>query len=72
LKLQILTDSIDLDVEEVVDKVKKKSRKPRKKSAGRNQFIDGRKLTQKEIDFEEFNNARFSSEEWLRKNGLIL
>ena len=36
------------------------------------QFIDWRRLSKKEIEFQEFSNKNFNTEEWLKKNGLIL
>ncbi|MCH8209675.1 MAG: hypothetical protein IIA62_11585 [Nitrospinae bacterium] len=71
LKLQILTDSLEVNVDEMPEKSRKKSRRPRKKSSGMAQFIDGQQLTTKEIKFQEFANERFDAQEWLKKNGLI-
>ena len=71
LKLQILTDSLAVDVDEVSDKPRKKAKRPRKKTSGVEQYIDGQPLTTKEIKFQEFVNKRFDSDEWLKKNGLI-
>ena len=42
-----------------------------KKKPEKSQYIDGRKLSEREIDFEEFLNKRFDSENWLKENGLI-
>ena len=71
LKLQILTDSLEVNVDEVSDKPRKKARRPRKKPSGMEQYIDGQPLTSREIKFQEFANKRFDSDEWLKKNGLI-
>ncbi len=71
LKLQILTDSLEVNVDEVSDKPRKKARRPRKKPSGMEQYIDGQPLTSREIKFQEFANKRFNSDEWLKKNGLI-
>ena len=73
LKMEVLTDSLELEVEEELTKenpVPKKhaSRKSQKKA----QFIDGKELTKKEIEFQEYSNKKFNTEEWLKKNGLIL
>ncbi len=73
LKLSTLTDGFDVEVEEASDqaKPKKKARRSKKKSGKASQYIDGQKLSQKEIDFEEFVSKNFDAEEWLKKNGLI-
>lgn len=72
LKLQSLTEGLDVEVEQGSEKPKKKTRRSRKKTAEEAQFIDGEQLSQNEIRFEEFLSERFDQEEWLRKNGLIL
>lgn len=71
LKLQILTDSLTVDVDKVKNKPKKKPRRTRKKTSGMDQYIDGQPLTSREIKFQEFVSERFDSHEWLKKNGLI-
>ncbi len=71
LKLQSLTEGFDVEVEEAPEKPKKKTRRTKKKTAEEGQYIDGEKLSQKEIAFEEFISERFDPEEWLKKNGLI-
>ena len=73
LKLEVLTDSLEMEVEEdTIEEPptpkKSKSKKPTQKS----QFIDGRQLSKKEIEFQEYANKDFNTEEWLKKNGLIL
>ena len=72
LKLQSLTEGFDVEVEEAQERPKKKSRRTKKKTAEEAQYIDGAKLSKKEIEFEEFACERFNAEEWLKKNGLIL
>ncbi len=72
LKLQSLTEGFDVEVEEAPEKPKKKARRTKKKTAGEGQYIDGAKLSKKEIEFEEFIKERFDQEEWLKKIGLIL
>ena len=72
LKLQSLTEGFDVEVEEAPEKSKKKARRSKKKAAEEGQYIDGARLSKKEIEFEEFINERFDAEEWLKKNGLIL
>ena len=71
LKLQILTDTLEVDVNEMPEKNRKKSRRPRKKSSGMAQYIDGQQLSSKEVKFQEFASERFDAQEWLKKNGLI-
>ena len=73
LKMEVLTDSLELEVEEELTEERpapkrRASRKPPKKA----QFIDGKQLTKKEIEFQEYSNKKFNTEEWLKKNGLIL
>ena len=72
LKLQSLTEGFEVEVEEATEKPKKKSRRTKKKVAEEAQYIDGARLSKKEIEFEEFISERFDAEEWLKKNGLIL
>lgn len=72
LKLQSLTEGFEVEVEEATEKPKKKSRRTKKKMAEEAQYIDGARLSKKEIEFEEFVSERFDAEEWLKKNGLIL
>jgi len=42
----------------------------RKKSLKKSQYIDGHKLSQHEVAFEEFRSKQFDSENWLKKNRL--
>jgi len=72
LKLQSLTEGFEVDVEEAPEKPKKKTRRSKKKMAEQTQYIDGEKLSKNEIEFEELISERFDTEEWLKKNGLIL
>ena len=72
LKLQSLTEGFEVEVEEAQEKTKKKPRRSKKKTEEEAQFIDGERLSKKEIEFEEFISERFDAEEWLKKNGLIL
>jgi hypothetical protein len=72
LKLQSLTEGFDVEVEEAPEKSKKKARRTKKKAAEEAQYIDGARLSKKELEFEEFISERFDAEEWLKKNGLIL
>lgn len=72
LKMQVLTESLDMEIEEeFLDKPPPRKR-GRKKAANQPQFIDGNKLSQKEIDFQEFSIERFDTQTWLKRNGLIL
>jgi len=73
LKMQVLTEGLETsgcEEEELIEKkpVKKRSRKKPSEAA---QYIDGRKLSKKEIDFQEFASREFDADEWLKKNGLI-
>ena len=71
LKMQVLTESLELHVEQnnTVEKpgVPKAARK---KNPKKPQYIDGRKLSKHELDFEEFRSEQFNSENWLKKNRL--
>ena len=71
LKMQVLTESLELNIEQddTAEKPVTKKR-TRKKTSKKSQYIDGRKLSQHEIDFEDFSNKRFNSEDWLKNNGL--
>ena len=71
LKMQVLTESLELNIEEE-DVIEKPAtpRKSRKKFPKKSQYIDGQKLSQREADFEEFRNKQFDSEDWLKKNRL--
>ena len=72
LKMEVLTDSLELEFEEEL-KVERPAPKKRrsKKSSRKRQFIDGQELSKKEIEFQEFSNKKFDDDEWLKKNGLI-
>lgn len=72
LKMQVLTESLEMEVEEdfLDTPPAKKTRK--KKSRDRPQYIDGNRLSKKEIEFQEYNNKQFDTQSWLKKNGLIL
>ena len=71
LKMQILTESLNLKVEQSDADVKPATKKRnRRNTTKKSQYIDGRKLSKREIDFEEFLNERFDSNKWLKKNGL--
>jgi len=71
LKMQVLTESLELNIEEndIVEKpvIPKAARK---KNPKKPQFIDGRKLSKHELDFEEFRSEQFDSDNWLKKNRL--
>ena len=72
LKMEVLTDSLELEVEEELTEENPVPKKRNSKnSPKKEQFIDGRRLSKKEIEFQEFSNKNFNAEEWLKKNGLI-
>ena len=72
LKMEVLTDSLELEVEEELKEERPAPKKRRsKKSSRKPQFIDGQELSKKEIEFQEFSNKKFDNDEWLKKNGLI-
>jgi len=72
LKMEVLTDSLELEVEEELKEERPAPKKRRRKKSSRNpQFIDGQELSKKEIEFQEFTNKKFDDDEWLKKNGLI-
>ena len=73
LKMQVLTESLELEIEqEGTEKKPVAQKRGHKRTSEKPQYIDGRKLSKREVDFEEFLNGRFDSETWLKKNGLIL
>jgi hypothetical protein len=72
LKLEVLTDSLELEIEEELrEKPALPKKRRNKKSSKKPQFIDGQELSKKEIEFQEFSNKKFDTDEWLKKNGLI-
>ena len=72
LKMEVLTDSLELEFEEELKEERPAPKKRRsKKSSRKPQFIDGQELSKKEIEFQEFSNKKFNTEDWLKKNGLI-
>ena len=71
LKMQVLTESLELNIEEHSSAEKPVIPKAaRKKTPKKSQYIDGRKLSKRELDFEEFRSKQFDSESWLKKNRL--
>ena len=72
LKMEVLTDSLELEVDEQTTEERPTPNKRKsKKSSKKPQFIDGQELSKKEIKFQEFANKKFDTQEWLNKNGLI-
>ena len=72
LKMEVLTDSLELEFEEELKEERPAPKKRRsKKSSRKPQFIDGQELSKKEIEFQEFTNKKFDNDDWLKKNGLI-
>ena len=71
LKMEVLTDSLELEVEEAMmeERPAPKKRKS-KKSSQKAQFIDGQELSKREVEFQEFANKKFDADKWLKKNGL--
>ncbi len=72
LKMQVLTESLEMEVEEDFLEKKPAKKSGKKKSKDRTQYIDGNPLTKNEIEFQEFTNQNFDTQSWLKKNGLIL
>ncbi|MDG1843837.1 MAG: hypothetical protein P8I98_05915 [Nitrospinaceae bacterium] len=71
LKMQVLTESLELNIEENDTLEDTPARKVAKKKNPINaQYIDGEKLSKDELDFEEFRSKKFDSENWLKKNRL--
>ena len=72
LKMEVLTDSLELEIEEeLTEESPMPKKRNSKNSPKKSQFIDGRRLSKKEIEFQEFSNKNFNTEDWLKKNGLI-
>ena len=71
LKMQVLTESLELNIDENDIEEDTATRKVTKKKNPKNtQYIDGEKLSKHELDFEEFRSKQFDSENWLKKNRL--
>ena len=70
LKMQVLTESLELEIDDNTEEKPATKKPKRKKAAKKPQYIDGQKLSQDEIDFEEFRNKEFNTEDWLKDNGL--
>lgn len=70
LKMQVLTESLEMEVED--DSIEKKplKKEDKKKASEQPQFIDGRKLSKNEIKFQEYSSRRFNADNWLKRNGL--
>ena len=72
LKMEVLTDSLELEIENgQTEEPPTPKKRASKNSIKKAQFIDGHKLSKKEIEFQEFANKNFNTEEWLKNNGLI-
>ncbi len=71
LKMQVLTESLEMEVEEEFQENPPPRKGGRKKQRNLPQYIDGNRLSKKEIEFQEYFNQRFDAEDWLKKNGLI-
>lgn len=71
LKMQGLTDSLDVEFEEHRVVEKKRNKRPKKKPLiERGQYIDGQRLTKNEIAFENFFSDHFDTHQWLKRNGI--
>ena len=70
LKMQVLTESLELEIDNNTEEKPATKKPKRKKAAKKPQYIDGQKLSQDEINFEEFRNKEFNTEDWLKDNGL--
>ena len=70
LKMQVLTESLELEIDGNIEEKPATKKPKRKKAAKKPQYIDGQKLSQDEINFEEFRNKEFNTEDWLKDNGL--
>ena len=70
LKMQVLTESLELEIDDNTEEKPAIKKPKRKKAAKKPQYIDGQKLSQDEINFEEFRNKEFNTEDWLKDNGL--
>ena len=70
LKMQVLTEALELEIDDNTEEKPATKKPKRKKAAKKPQYIDGQKLSQDEINFEEFRNKEFNTEDWLKDNGL--
>ncbi len=85
LRLSTLTESLEPESPDAVEPVsleageenlpekpkKSPARRGRKKSSKASQYIDGQKLSKKEIEFQEFMNKDFDQDDWLKQNKLL-
>ena len=63
LKMEVLTDSLELEVEEgLTEERPAKKKRASKNSPKKAQFIDGQRLSKKEIEFQEFSNKNFNTD----------
>ncbi|MBI5183633.1 MAG: hypothetical protein HY999_04655 [Nitrospinae bacterium] len=69
--LVIRMESLVEIIEEIHNNLGVKKKRTRKDNPPIPQYIDGKKLTDKEIVFEEYYTERFNEDEWLKNNGLI-
>ena len=73
LKMDALTDSDKMEIEDdLSENLPPQPSEEKKKVKEQAQYIDGRKLTKNEIKFQEYTKDQFDTENWLRRNGLIL
>ncbi len=70
LKMEVLTDALESEEETAAGRSPAPKKRKSKKSIQKPQFIDGRELSKKEIEYHEFANKKFDTDEWLKKNGL--
>ena len=71
LKMQVLTESLELNIEEnYIEEDTVAQKVTKKKNPKNTQYIDGEKVAKHELDFEEFRSKQFDSENWLKKNRL--
>ena len=67
------SDSDQVEIEDdLSDNIPPQKCEEKKKPKEQGQYIDGRKLTKNEIKFQEYTKDQFDTENWLRRNGLIL
>ena len=71
LKMEVLTESLEMEIEEEFVEKKPAKKRGRKKVSKQPQYIDGRKLSKHEMEFEKIASEKFDTQLWLKRNGLI-
>ena len=69
--MEVLTESLDMEIEKEFVEKKPAKKRSKKKASRQPQYIDGRKLSKHEMEFEKIASEKFDTQLWLKRNGLI-